>query len=102
MIELINHKRGELTQLCRRYFVKRLELFCSATNDRFVDGKSDLDFLVVFEPTTPAEHADRYFGLLAALQDLFARPVDLVELGAVRNPYFLDGIQRTRREVYAG
>ena len=90
-----------MTELCQRYFVKRLELFGSAANDRFIEGESDLDFLVVFEPATPAEHAERYFGLLASLQDLFERPVDLVELGAVHNPYFLEGIQATRKEVYA-
>jgi predicted nucleotidyltransferase len=101
MIDLVRHKREDLIQLCRRYFVKRLELFGSATGSHFVDGKSDLDFLVVFEATTPAQHAERYFGLLASLQDLFERPVDLVELGAIRNPYFLEGIRDTRRDVYA-
>lgn len=101
MIDLVRDKQEELTRLCRRYSVKRLELFGSATGSHFVDSKSDLDFLVVFEAATPAQHAERYFGLLASLQDLFERPVDLVELGAIRNPYFLEGIRDTRRDLYA-
>jgi len=42
------------------------------------------------------ELAKRYFGLLAALESLFTRHVDLVEPEAIRNPYFLQGIQPSR------
>jgi len=41
---------------------------------------------------TPRQHAESYFGLLEDLEDLFGRRVDLVEIGAVRNPYL-------RREI---
>jgi len=87
-----------LIRLCVEYGVQRLELFGSATGDSFDPDRSDVDFLVVFEPTPPVEHADRYFGLLAALQDLFGRGV---ELGAIRNPYFMQGIQSSRTLIYA-
>jgi predicted nucleotidyltransferase len=45
--------------------------------------------------------ADRYFGLLAALEDLFARPIDLVMIPAIKNPYFLQGIKPSRTLLYA-
>src|SRR3712207_3903826 len=92
--------REALTGLGRQFAVQRLELFGSAANGTFDPRRSDLDFLVVFEPNGSAGAADRYFGLMEGLEGLFGRPVDLVELGAVRNPYFLRGIEGSRRVLY--
>ncbi|MGB3683325.1 MAG: nucleotidyltransferase domain-containing protein [Rubrobacteraceae bacterium] len=87
MTESIESKRSELRALCERYRVERLALFGSALREDFDSGSSDLDFSVKFLPMTPREHAESYFGLLEEFEDLFARRVDLVEIGAVRNPY---------------
>ena len=97
----IEAHREELTQLCNRFHVSRLELFGSAATGRFEEGASDLDFLVDFAPMPPPEHAEAYFGLLEALQDLFQRPIDLVETGAIRNPYFKASVDETRVLLYA-
>ena len=48
----------------------------------------------------PAQHADSYFGLMEDLQQLFGLPVDLVELGPIRNPYFRQAIEATRVVLY--
>ncbi len=93
-------KREELEVLCRRFGVRRLELFGSATGDRFDPEASDLDFLVEFEPSGPGTRADRYFGLLEGLQELYGRSVDLVELPAIRNPYFLESIEASRTVLH--
>jgi uncharacterized protein len=90
-----------IRQLCARHHVERLELFGSATSEQFDANTSDLDFLVVFLPLAPADRADAYFGLLAALQDVFQRGVDLVETEAVSNPYFRSAIDRQRTVLYA-
>jgi predicted nucleotidyltransferase len=100
MPTLITTKKDELTRLCSQNRVMRLELFGSATRVDFILGKSDLDFLVRFLPCTPEEHAERYFNLLAGLQDLFECDIDLVEIGAIRNPYFLEAIESSRTPVY--
>ena len=47
------------------------------------------------------EYADAYFGLREDLEGLFGRPVDLVMIAAVTNPYFLKNIESTRRVLYA-
>jgi uncharacterized protein len=101
MKNLIEEKRREIEELCRRYRVRQLELFGSAVGDRFDPQTSDLDFLVEFEGLPPAEHSRCYFGLLFALTDLFGRDVDLVETGAIRNPYFLRAIANDRVLLYA-
>ena len=101
MNRLIEDNREALKDLCKQYRVSRLELFGSATDDRFDPETSDLDFLVEYLPQEPVAHARSYFGLLESLQDLFQRPIDLVEVKAVRNPYLLESINRSRTVLYA-
>lgn len=89
---------GELSALCRRYGVPRLELFGSAVSDREAVG--DLDFLVEFEARHPDTYAAVYFGLPEVLERLFGRSVDLVMASAITNPYFLQDIARNRTVVH--
>jgi predicted nucleotidyltransferase len=101
MIPAVESKLADLTELCRQYRVRRLELFGSAASSRFNPATSDLDFLVEFERSSPAESARFYFGFLFALQTLFGRDVDLVESAAIQNPYFLKAIAKKRVLLYA-
>ena len=101
MIDLINQHQRLLAELCRRFGVRRLELFGSAAKDHFDPELSDLDFLVEFESSDHRGAADRYFGLMEALEGLFRRPVDLLETPAITNPFFLRGIASSRTVLYA-
>lgn len=101
MIALMEAHREQLAELCRRHGVERPELFGSAATGRFDPEHSDLDFLVVFRPMPPAEHGSAYFALWEGLEALFGCPVDVVELSAVQNPYFLRVIARSRTLLYA-
>lgn len=98
---LIQERAEEMRRLCKKYNVRRLFIFGSATTPEFEPARSDLDFLVSFGSLRPGTHADTYFGLLADLQKLFDRPIDLVMESAVDNPYMDEEIKRTRRELYA-
>jgi predicted nucleotidyltransferase len=102
MSPVVRDKLDELIALCRKFHVAKLELFGSAAgDDGFDPAKSDLDFLVEFQPLEPEDHADSYMDLLSDLKRLFGRRVDLVETRAVDNPYFLQSINRARRVLYA-
>jgi predicted nucleotidyltransferase len=101
VIELVEQNRTALADLCRKYRVKTLEVFGSAANGAFDPERSDLDFLVDFEPMDPGPHAKAYFGVWFGLRDLFDRNVDLVEVRAVTNPYFLKAIEPHRMTAYA-
>jgi len=94
-------KRERLHALCREFGVRRLELFGSASTGAFDPERSDLDFLVEFEPLPEGRRADAYFGLREGLIELYGRPVDLVMVRAVRNPYFLENIASSRVLLYA-
>jgi predicted nucleotidyltransferase len=101
MFAQIQNRRQELIDLCRHYRVKRLEVFGSAATDDFEPGRSDLDFLVQFQPPEEDRIAPDYFGLLHALEDLFHTDIDLVMDVAIRNPYFRDAVDRSRVLLYA-
>jgi uncharacterized protein len=101
MDAIVAKRRSEIADLCRRFRVERLELFGSAAGEQFDPKRSDLDFLVEFQPLADGEHADAYFGLRESLEAVFGRPIDLVMTGAIRNRYFLEAIEPTRTLMYA-
>jgi predicted nucleotidyltransferase len=100
MARLVAKHREEIKDLCEASKVQQLYLFGSAASGEFRTRSSDLDFLVRFKPATPAEHADRYFTLIDGLKDIFHRRIDLVELGAVKNPYFRESAESNRILLY--
>ena len=102
MHPLIIEKYADIAALCLRYRVRQLEVFGSAARSYDFDPtRSDADFLVEFEPAGELSALDEFFGFKSDLSRLLARSVDLVEARAVRNPYVLDHINRTREVVYA-
>jgi predicted nucleotidyltransferase len=101
VVPLLEAKRSEMTALCRRFHVRRLDLFGSAARGAFDPARSDLDFLVEFELMPPGEYADAFFGLREQLELLFGRPIDLVTVTSLQNPYLRASIEATRESVYA-
>ena len=102
MIADIALHREELQELCRRFHVRRLDVFGSAARgEGFDPARSDLDFLVEFEPLQPGAYVDAYFGLKEGLEQLFGRPADLVSAASIRNRYFRQSVERTKALLYA-
>lgn len=87
--------------ICQRYRIRRLDVFGSAARgDDFDPTSSDADFLVEFAPGADPD-LKCFFGAKAELESVLGRHVDLVEPGAVRNPYVLASINQHREPVYA-
>jgi uncharacterized protein len=101
MHPLVESRKSEVAALCRGRGVRRLELFGSAARSDFDPSTSDLDFLVELGADPAVNPLDAYFGLKDELEALFHRPVDLVSVGSVRNPYVRASIERDRQLVYA-
>lgn len=97
----VQEKVKDLAALCNNRGVRRLALFGSAANGLLDPTSSDLDFLVEFQPVSPAQHADNYFGLQDDLERLFGVRIELVESGPIRNPYFRQAIDKTQVLLYA-
>lgn len=100
MHELVEARRPDIGALCRQLGVRRLDLFGSALGATFTES-SNVDVLVEFDPSSRSGRFDTYFALKEGLEQILERPVDVVTITAVRNPYFLDEVMRTRENLYA-
>jgi predicted nucleotidyltransferase len=101
MLPLIGDNLAKLHQIADAHRVSRLDLIGSATRSDFNAENSDLDFVVEFDASDDQTLADRYFGLLHDLEDLFQRPIDLISYRAIRNPFFKQVVDQTRQTLYA-
>ena len=83
MPPLIEDNLEEIGRLCRLHGVRRLEVFGSILRRDFDPLRSDVDVVVEFEPQVADSFAN-FLDLKEALEGVFGRPVDLVELGDLR------------------
>lgn len=89
----------KIGELCATHKVKRLYAFGSAITPNF-NAESDIDLIVAFDEIEVIDYADNYFDLKFSLQDLFKRPVDLLEEQAIRNPYFKLAVDQKKEIIY--
>jgi predicted nucleotidyltransferase len=99
MHPLIDNNREAIAKLCRVHGVRRLEAFGSILRDDFDDGRSDVDVLVEFEAETVDSFSN--LDLKESLEAVFGRPVDLVELHAIRNRRLRYHIEQSKSPIYA-
>lgn len=92
---------SQIVALCEKHKVVTLYVFGSALTDKFNKG-SDVDFSVIFDRNSLSllEYGDNYFDFKFALEDLLHRDVDLIEYNAVKNPYFKEELDETKRMIY--
>ena len=100
MIDIVTRHLDDIAALCRRYGVRRLDLFGSAATGTFDPATSDLDFVATFADTHLPGYAGRYLDFADALEALFGRPVDLLTENMIGNPYFRQAVDATRQPVY--
>ena len=105
MHPLIESKREEIAEICRRFGVKRLEIFGSAARgDDFDPATSDADFLVEFHDWAAKPWMGELLEFETALGAALGRNVDLLtfsSLADMRNQYRKRTIEEDRRLVYA-
>lgn len=101
MLKEIETRREQIAELCRRYGVRRLELFGSAARGSdFEPGRSDIDFLIEFnEGQYPS--FDEYFALQDEFKHLLGHEIDLVAPSILRNPYIRAQVEKSRELLYA-
>lgn len=79
--------------------MRRLALFGSVLRSDFNASSSDIDVTVRFEPASGTSPARQYFDFKTALERLFGRTVDLVEIDAMPNSRLKRIIERTQVAV---
>jgi predicted nucleotidyltransferase len=94
---LLDQIRSGADELRSRYRLGRLAVFGSVARGEETAG-SDLDVAVDF---LGADRLfDRFMDLKLELETRFARPVDLVTLGSIRNPVFRRAVERDLVELH--
>jgi predicted nucleotidyltransferase len=101
MQPIITENREKIAELCRAHHVRRLSVFGSAVRDDFDPERSDVDFMVEFEPSEDHRDFEVQSLLKEKLTELFDRPVDLIRAGLIRNPYLLREILNDQVTLYA-
>ncbi|TLV03456.1 nucleotidyltransferase family protein [Dyadobacter luticola] len=98
-MERLEKYKASIAKLCKTHRVRSLYAFGSVLSDKF-DEKSDIDLVVDFTSMEVEDYADNYFDFKFSLQEIFNRPVDLLEEKAIKNPYFLQTLKQQKQLVY--
>jgi predicted nucleotidyltransferase len=98
--DIVESRLAAIVELCRRFGVRRLDLFGSAVTGRFDQKRSDLDFLVEFDPSPPGGYAKACFGLREGLEQICGRPIDLLTEPGLKNPYLRRQIESEKRTLF--
>jgi predicted nucleotidyltransferase len=93
---LLTQNSSQLVSLCQKHGVQNLYAFGSVVKDTF-STKSDIDLLV---RCNHENYGQDYLDLKDELEELFNKQVDLVTVGQMRNPYFIQEIKATAVEIY--
>jgi len=97
----IDQYKDDISIICKRYRVSKLDVFGSAARkDDFNATSSDADFLIEFAPEVKVGLGE-LIGIKTELEKLLGRNVDLIEPEAVLNPFVKASIQRHQESVYA-
>lgn len=100
MATKVDLKTEQLQQLCKKYNVKELYLFGSATTDEFSED-SDLDFIVKFDRQGFEGAFDQFIGFKQQLEQIYGRSVDLYHFKKFRNSIFRQEVERSKQLLYA-
>lgn len=109
MERIISDNIDRVAEICRQYHVKRLYVFGSATGQG-IDGhifgpESDVDLLVEFENTVydfvNFDYISNKYNLIDELAQVFGRKVDLVPQNTLRNPRFIQYVEKQKQLIYA-
>ena len=101
MHRIIEDNKEKLIQLCKKFDVKSMYVFGSASSEDFNES-SDIDILISFKKDISIEqYTDNYFELHYKLEELFNRKVDLITDNSLANPYFIKSVEETKKLLYA-
>ena len=96
---IIEEKKEEIAALCRKHRVERLDLFGSATSDKFDIQTSDIDLIVLFADESSGI-LYRFVDLADDLEQMFQRPVDLLTERSIGSPGFRSRVNESRVTIY--
>lgn len=91
--------RKKIAEFCQQWGVVELSLFGSVLRDDFRPN-SDVDILVTFAREAQISLFD-LVQMKLDLEEIFQRSVDVIEKGALENPFRKQEILKTAQVIYA-
>ena len=88
-----------LNTTCKSHLVEKMYMFGSAASGT-LKKNSDVDILVKFAEMDLYNYFDNLLSLKEKLENIFKRPVDLLEEQAVRNPFLKRSIDKNKILIY--
>jgi len=96
----LNTHIQQIRDICEQHRVERLYAFGSVLTERFSEN-SDIDFLYTFKEDIPLlDVVDYYFNFQNELEKILNRQVDLTSEKNLKNPYFIQEIENTKKLIY--
>ena len=98
-MSIVEQNKDKVIALCDEHMVETLFVFGSVLGNQFNEA-SDIDFVVDFKDVELYDYADNYFDFKDGLENLFDRPVDLLEERAIKNPILKHSIDTSKVLIY--
>lgn len=100
MISLLKDNLSQLNLIFQSHKVEKAYVFGSAVSGRF-SKDSDIDFLISFQSEIePLERGELWWSLYDTLRALFKKEIDIMTESSLKNPYFIQEIDRTKELIY--
>ena len=100
MNKILENNITEIKKYCNKYNVKQLYAFGSVCTDKF-NKNSDIDLLINFQDNVSIEkYTDNYFILHELFEKTLKRPIDLLTINMLENPYFIKVLEKTKTLIY--
>jgi hypothetical protein len=101
MADILKEYKEPLFELFRNSKVQSIYLIGSYAGGK-EDDKSDVDFLVEFmDNLDPLERGELWWTLYDKLREILKKDVDLISTKSLKNPYFIESIEKSKKLVYA-
>jgi hypothetical protein len=98
-MSILKTYKKQIFELCEAHKVRHLYAFGSVLTSNFGED-SDVDLIVDFNDIDVKDYADNYFDFKFSLQNILNRQIDLLELQAIKNPYFKQVVDQSKELVY--
>ena len=100
MLNSILKQKEKFDLIFEKHKIEKAFVFGSAVTDSFGET-SDIDFLIKFKlGLEPLEKGELWWDLHDSLRDLFKREIDLVTIESLKNPYFIEELDKTKSLIY--
>lgn len=100
MYQSIFNTLATLKPIFKKHKVEKAYVFGSALTNDF-SSDSDIDLMITFQPgVDPLKKGELWWSLYDTLKDIFKREVDIVTESSLKNPYFIDELNKTKKLIY--